>query len=242
VILSQDETGILAISAALGKLPTFQQASITRRIAGGGMIPSAKSGPELPIGHRLFRHCRWRVRCGGSARGYPRVQPSCRPAGSRSGVIIGLSAPFTMRKGWCLEYQLVTLNAGYFPSGLAIKSLGAGRRRRCKPHPLASCSPQHRAGAFEQQPAESASFVCRVDKERKNAAVSWIRGRKPDDVAIFVPNKNPRICNEPSQDFNGASGWVAQLVLVHSTTISTMRGISDSLAFRIMRQARFRNR
>jgi hypothetical protein len=37
------DTDIFAISAALGRLSTFQQASMICRIMGGGMIPSAKS-------------------------------------------------------------------------------------------------------------------------------------------------------------------------------------------------------
>jgi hypothetical protein len=38
---AQLDTDIRAISAALGRLSTFQQASITRRIAAAGMMPSA---------------------------------------------------------------------------------------------------------------------------------------------------------------------------------------------------------
>jgi len=41
--IPQAETDILAISAASGKFSTFQQASITRRIMGAGMMPSARS-------------------------------------------------------------------------------------------------------------------------------------------------------------------------------------------------------
>ena len=40
---AQADTDILAISAALGRLSTFQQASITRRIIGAGIMPSARS-------------------------------------------------------------------------------------------------------------------------------------------------------------------------------------------------------
>jgi len=40
---AQAETDIFAISAAFGRLSTFQQASMTRRIMGAGMMPSARS-------------------------------------------------------------------------------------------------------------------------------------------------------------------------------------------------------
>ena len=105
--------------------------------------------------------------------------------------------------------------AGHLPSGLAIEPFGACPWPCRKPHARAASLVEDIAGTFEKGAGDAAALVGFFHEQSKDVAVSWVRGRKADDLGILYPDENAWVIDEPANIFHRDARGITKRILAH---------------------------
>jgi hypothetical protein len=105
--------------------------------------------------------------------------------------------------------------AGHLQSGLAIEPFGACPWPCRKPHARAACLVEDIAGTFEKGAGDAAALVGLFHEQSKDVAVSWVGGRKADDLGILYPDENAWVIDEPANIFHRDARGITKRILAH---------------------------
>jgi hypothetical protein len=114
------------------------------------------------------------------------------------------------------------------PAGASVKPFGSRRGIRRQANPLEAGGFQHLTRAFKQGTPDSATAVLLVHEQCPDEAVAGVHRREAGDFAIFFPDKDAGIGDEPIDIVQGNLGGIGPDRMFSDTParISTIRAIS----------------
>ena len=104
----------------------------------------------------------------------------------------------------------------HLPSGLAIEPFGACSWPRHKPLAKTARLVEDIAGTFKKGLADAAAFVGLVHEQSKDAAVSWVSGRKANDLGVLYPDEDAGIVDEPANILHCDARRITKRILAHA--------------------------
>src|SRR5262249_37718240 len=129
----------------------------------------------------------------------------------------GTIRPMLISKVLFKDDLAMVLSPNLSPAVNSIKSLGACAGRGCQSCGHMTGSAQDVASDRKERASDAASLIGRMDEERKNRSVARVGGREALNRAVFVPDPEGRMLDDPAGSRANLSDrhWVQQSVLAH---------------------------